>query len=285
MATQDPLLKEWAARTQKALHETMPLLGAYCVSPSTHDAAGLATHELSVSCLMSSESAMLLVAYERLWDAEVVVRTVWEGSLKFAYICTPAAAARAARAAEFTDVLPAVGRLRWHERAKEALAGDLGHAELRPYSDFILSPKEEASLRQAHPRQQRQRLEQQWSFNGIVRALAADGLAEGQDLLPSLLYAYRASSHLVHKSGEGVSMVSDREQREERRRVPLIRSQAARLCSDVFHLGVLRVHTALRQAALNAQPLQEYLARFAPLVAEWSESYQTWYRVEYGDDP
>jgi hypothetical protein len=84
-----------------------------------------------------------------------------------------------------------------------------------------------------------------------VRALATDGLSGGQDLMPALLYGYRASSHLVHKSAEGVSMVSDRDQRDERRREPLIRSHAARLCSDVFHLAVLRAHTALHQAGLD----------------------------------
>src|SRR3546814_15705224 len=41
---------------------------------------------LLTAAARSSESAILLMAYGQLWDAEVVVRSVFEASLKFAFI-------------------------------------------------------------------------------------------------------------------------------------------------------------------------------------------------------
>src|ERR1044071_201263 len=60
--------------------------------------------QLNVSSHVTSETLLLLVAYRRLWDAEILARAIAEGSVKLAYIALAPAAERAERAHDFHHV-------------------------------------------------------------------------------------------------------------------------------------------------------------------------------------
>jgi hypothetical protein len=64
------------------------------------------------------------------------------------------------RLIEFSEVLPAISKLRWHGKAEEALAalGDDGGLGQQPYRDMMLSPEEFAEIRQKYPREERRRV-------------------------------------------------------------------------------------------------------------------------------
>lgn len=76
----------WGERGLLLMRELLPFMGQFARS------RGLAAHEriglgmLLSAAARSSESAFFLIAYGQLWDAEVVVRSVFEASLKFAFI-------------------------------------------------------------------------------------------------------------------------------------------------------------------------------------------------------
>jgi hypothetical protein len=78
--------REWAEQglmTTRSLIPKMAIVSAY---------PGWQAHEretisfLLTAAARASESAFLLCAFGQLWDAEVLVRSVLEGSLKLAYL-------------------------------------------------------------------------------------------------------------------------------------------------------------------------------------------------------
>ena len=74
------------------------------------------------SCHLTSQSVITLIAEGALWDAEILVRTVCEGTMKFAYLCTGNADERSAQGRGVHRDLSCISDLRTHRRAKMLLS-------------------------------------------------------------------------------------------------------------------------------------------------------------------
>lgn len=79
-------MRSWADRSLMLMRKLLPLMspvGSY---------AGWDKNErqtlgyLLSACARSTESALLLIAYGQLWDAEMLLRSVAEGTFKFCYL-------------------------------------------------------------------------------------------------------------------------------------------------------------------------------------------------------
>ena len=275
------VLAAWASAYQPVLQGSLGLHAPYFLTPAVHNDAGLTIHQLSASCFLSSESALFLIARGRLWDAEILVRAVFEGTLKLAYLCVPDEPVRTTRHREFAYDLMEIGRLRSHERAQEALAlWGRDHEATRPLTDMLLSEEQAAEIRATYPSNRRNELAQRWSFTGLVRALEDDEPEQVRGL-KSLLHGYRMSSHLIHKDVEGVGMVWEREERELPRREAVTRSHGARLCSDIHAMLRFRLNRMYASMGMDPAPLDGLERMGVPLVRQWKDSYDAWHRIEY----
>ena len=171
---------------------------------------------LNVSCVMTSESILLLVAHGRTWDGELLVRSVLEGSYRFAALCVSDERERERRVTEYWDLLPDAARLRQHARA-QLLLDAVGDSDVgkespdlwRPLRDLLLSPTELQTLRDRFPAKARSQLEQLWSFTELAASLSKSDLP-GAPHFAAMLHGYTMSSALIHKSGEGVAIVVER---------------------------------------------------------------------------
>jgi hypothetical protein len=280
-ATEVATMRDWAGRCRDLLEESLHLSRDCFQSPDADDAGAFARYRLSASCVMTSESALLLIAYDRLWDADVLVRSVFEGSLKLRHLCTTDADQRVARAREFEEDLPEIGRLRTHERAKEVLLSGVSVVTgTRPFTELTLQPDEEAEIRSRYPSSVRSSIDQRWSYVGLVRSMEAE-FPDSPLGARALLHGYRNSSHFAHKDWEGVAIIWDREQREPARRDPVRLAHAARLCSEVQALALLRTNALYRLAELDLDRLAPWGERCSALAAEWDASYANWHLAEY----
>jgi hypothetical protein len=163
-----PKINDWVIRGDQAIAELMPLHSAL------NDLSGTPRHKraimlLSTACLGSSGTVLHLVEYGRLWDAELVMRSLVEGTVKFGYLLEHPNTFTS-RCMEFADVLPTIALLRRHDRAAEALKALPGTDEVntRPFLDLLLSGEEISEIRATYPRQMRRDIERRWGFAALV---------------------------------------------------------------------------------------------------------------------
>lgn len=232
----------------------------------------------------TSESALLLCAYGQLWDAEMLIRSVLEGSLKFAYLLQSREHFDE-RHREYADHLFAIGRLKDHQKAAGLLANvrNPDAVEWRPIRDRLLSDEERADLRASYDRITRKDLETRWGFTGLVGELSRSGDALFRDL-PATAHAYSMASHIQHADMIGTSIALERDLRSERRRGTIQLAHLGRLVGDVLRFMFLRLAVGYRFTGADVASLKEVKSAIDAEAARFNETYRAWMDVEYPDD-
>lgn len=97
----------------------------------------------------------------RTWEAETILRSVAEGSLKFSYLVS-SLQGFVNRYREYAEALPDIAVLRSHERARELieLSGDPNAPQLQPYRELLVPQDRLDLLRLQYPRDVRGKIEQ-----------------------------------------------------------------------------------------------------------------------------
>src|SRR5579872_4895894 len=213
----------WSHRCQTILHQTLPhIAGALTPNPDQDSEADFVCKMLSASCFSTSESALLLVANYRLWDAEILVRSVLEGTYKFIYLCTSDERERGSRAHDYWHVLPEIYRLKSHLKVSaflemvDKVAGDSTDDKWRPLRDLMISEDEVVEIRQRLPKHVRRKLEDAWSFLPLAETLSK-AEAPGASLYTGLAHLYATGSHQAHKDADGVGIAWERSRRDGER--------------------------------------------------------------------
>jgi hypothetical protein len=237
---------------------------------------------LSTACLGSSQSVLYLVRGLRLWDAEIVIRSVFEGTMKFVYLLeNPTTFAE--RCTEYSEVLPTISKLRWHIKSAEALSalGDEGDISRQPFRDILLPEEEIQAIRDKYSRETRQKIEARWGFTELVAAMSRPGGALGS-VGRSTLHSYMVSSHLAHMTHEGIDMPVERDMREQERRAAVTLGHAARVISDCLELTMLRATSVWRFIGRPPDDLLEMRARNERLFGELNKASDQFSEIEYG---
>ncbi len=278
----DERIKRFAVLGNQALLDLMPLNASLKEIQAEHNHKR-ALMLLSTECLGRSQTIFYLVLGLRLWDAEILSRALFEGTVKFAYILESPANVKE-RLIEFSEVLPAISKLRWHGKAEEALAalGDAGSLGQQPYRDMILSSEELAEIRQKYPREERRRVEGRWGFTELVTAISKPGGAFGP-VGRSSLHRYMVSSHVTHMTYEGVDMPLERDDRSMERRDAVAVAHAARLVGECFELAFLRAAAIRRFLIRPVDDLFEVRKRHEGLLSDPVEANDVFGQTQYGN--
>jgi hypothetical protein len=259
----------------------MAVVGGYAgLEPDERETIGY----LASATARASESALLLCAYGQLWDAEVLVRSAMEGSLKFAYLLQ-APSAFQDRHREYARDLFDIALLKGHRRAEELLATarDPEDAEWRPIRDRLLSREQLVELNARHGRTSRRELEQRWGFTRLVGALVGSGDSLFRDL-GSLAHAYSMASHVQHADFVGASIPLDRDRRSPARRETLHLAHLGRLVTDVLSLLYLRLAVGYRFVGADVTPLAEAKVMVEAASGWGRDAYDAWMCNEYQED-
>lgn len=239
--------------------------------------------QLYIDCHLSSESVLLLVREKREWDADVIARSVMEGSLKLTYMLDGSAEEVKAKADEYWNVLPLFRAIKHSERAKSFLDSlpNSNASEWQPFHDLLVEDAEVVELRARFSRQDRQALEEKWSFSGLCRTFARSENSERRNLA-HLAHGYGMSSHLLHKDADGVGMVWDRYRRETLRQDAARLGHSARLVSDVCAFSQLRLFSLLRACGQPTQGIKSLEERYTDnLFSELKKAESQFMDVEY----
>lgn len=280
------LVLSWVNRAQPILVQFSKLLQPFFALPSpvTVETGSVLAH-LSKQCSLTSDSVLALVALGKMWDGEMLVRSVVEGTLRFAYICAGDPVEREQRRAEYSELLPEIAELKHSFRAARLLeviaAGESRHR--RPIQELVLLPERVEELRRKYPTKDSKQLEHKWSFHSLVDAFTRSDLPAAESA-SALFHNYGISSHLIHQDGTAMHLICDRENREADRRTAIDVAHAARELSDVIEMGALRALVALRIRHLDLRPFRKRYESLHELRSEFHATYQRWESIEYRDD-
>ena len=275
-------LPSWANAAQDALVAYARLFRAVITAPTRlNEQVEFTLGQLQLRAASTSGSALYLISETKLWDAEILLRTVAESSLKFTFICIGDESAQRARTDEFLVVLPEIARLKRHRRAEELIqrVADVDTGQWQPIKDILLSPAEHQALSARYPKARRDSIEKKWGFTRIAEELGRSG-TQFQDLV-AMMYSYGMGSHAVHQDGDAILMMWEREQRGEERARAVELAHGARGISDVMTFAYLRARAAYVAAALDPTPVQEVAERWKPLTRELHQAYASFQEVEY----
>lgn len=240
--------------------------------------------QLFIDCHLSSESILLLIRQQKEWDADLIARSVMEGSFKFTYMLDGSDEEVKTKVHEYWNLLPRFYDIKHSERAKRFLdeIPNPDDPEWQPFRDLIIDDSEIASTRATFSRQERQALEERWSFTGICKTFAKSENS-GLRQFAHLTHGYGMSSHLLHKDADGIGMVWERNGRDLERQTAVKLGHSARVVSDVCSFAQLRLFTLLHACHQPTLAIREIEKRYAgPLFSELTKANQKFTEVEYG---
>lgn len=285
MAT-DPLeaqQRAWAEETLCLLRELLPLMtpvGRYQYGEMEH---AHTIGALASACARSSESVVLLCAYGQLWDAEVVSRSVCEGTLKFMYLLQ-AVNTFQQRHDEYAMDLFYIGLLKDHKKAEELLAAvpDSDARYWKPIQERLLSPDELLDIESRFDKQARRSLDTKWGFSGLIGQLTRSGDPAFSNI-SCFSHGYSMSSHLMHADSIGTSIALERDLRSSERRQKLHLSHLVGLLSSQVEYLYMRLMIGYR---FTGNPLDDLVGaevKIRALKDKFGTAYEDWLNCEYKD--
>lgn len=160
------------------------------------------------------ETVTTLVIDDRIWDAEIILRSALETFVKFIFITTADKNEQEIRIEEYWNSLAEINSLKLSEQGRKNLEY-FGESEIHrlAYLPLILPEELEKELRKKWTKTERQKLEQKWSFTQMVLSISKDYKGQPLEMLVTLSHSYRMSSHVMHGDETGLLIIKERENR------------------------------------------------------------------------
>ena len=193
------------------------------------------------------ETVSELTINNKLWDAEIILRSAVETFIKFLFIITVAPNERQKRLNEFCDDLGEIKALQYSEMAKNIFP-ILKESELAniALNASVLPIEQENEYKEKWTKSKRRKLEQKWSFTHMLKYLANDYHGISFNEFSVLFSSYRTASHLIHGDIFGILLVEDQKSRSDSNKENVRFGQKIRLLSDCLtYCAFIAVETAI----------------------------------------
>lgn len=219
--------------------------------------------QLFIDCHLSSESILILIGSKKSWDADIISRSVVEGSLKLMYLLDGTDEAALEKSYEYWNVLPLFSEIRHSEKARILLnmVDDPDGVQWKPIKDLVVSDERVAEIRKKYSKSERKKLEEKWYFSGLCQEFSNSG-NEVFRSIPAIAHGYGMSSHLIHKDADGVSVVLDRCQRSPDDAYLIEMAHSARIVSDVCVFSKLRAISILSKIGEDISPIYDLADKY-----------------------
>lgn len=185
------------------------------------------------------QSVNFLLSWGYSWDAEIILRSYYEVSVRIALLCFSDEIERKELLQEFWTDLGAIGDRR--RAIKAGLAGKVMKLK-NGNDDPIFSALEDPRIFRTLPKgnkAERKRLEQKWSFTQIIDTLSKKRISgKNLELISGLLHYYGMASHLLHADQMALDLMYDRATRDPSEALILARAHAARIMNDLASLSL-----------------------------------------------
>lgn len=219
----------------------------------------------------TSESILILLLNRGVFDADVLLRTVMEGTIKYCYLMTGTVETRKKRYIEYRVDLAQIERLEDHKKAVESveILKEFSNNNTKPFEACILSTEEYDLLSATYTKQKKNDLKRRWGYSALLRELAKDN-QEYEAQLGSLS-TYALSSHFCHFDWTGVSsrnapVLSPREESEV-----FDFAHALRILSNVLSCYLFRVAEYIRGNSYSSVAVSAIAMELYGLIKEIDE--------------
>lgn len=235
------------------------------------------------SCAMSSDSCLLLLRHERVWDADIIVRAVYEGTAKLCYLTDGQPDERAIRLNEYWNDVPASIRAKRSDRVEKILSvvSNRNEPQWKGLAGIMVGPEEAVRLRSQYPREQQRQLLHRWSFHEIIGSLAKSDDPAFQNLV-MLSHGYGNGSHLSHQDWNGVGMIWERTRREPLAQEAVHNAHIARILFDLCAMALLRSHCIAKISGGEDSGVTEGWSVLTEFYKCTSKVANRWAELEYG---
>ena len=279
-------LKNWSQLANKFILECFHLAETLLNDNQTETDPLIAfvLAQLNIDCHLSSESVLLLIGEQKEWDADLIARSVMEGTFKFTYMLDGDTEEIKTKVNEYWHLLPQFAVIKHSERAESFLSEvpNRDSPEWLPLQNLILDDSGISSIRNKYSRKERMAFEEKWSFSGICKAFSKSENS-GLNLFSKLIYSYGMSSQMVHKDADGIGMAWERSQRSPDRLAAVQLGHSARLISDICTYTQLRTFSLLRAYNQSLEALKDIEKSYSmTLFSELTKANQAVTEIEYG---
>lgn len=222
------------------------------------DYAGIARH-LHTFIHERIDSMQILISHNCLWDADILLRPIAEACVKLAFIsCFNDEDGNNEKVKEFWIDLSEINRLKESKQVTQILT-EL-KIESKVLNDLIIPEEEEITLREKWTKSNRQKIEQPWSYNEMIRTVSKE--SNHREVL-CLNRNFTMSSHLIHADETALGVIQDRKSRNNEDKLLSHNSHISRLYSDstTLYLWILRLTADFYNVELSEQ-MQSNLDEF-----------------------
>ena len=153
----------------------------------------------------TSESILILLLNQSIFDADVLLRTVMEGTIKYCYLMTGTDDEKKEKYIEYKIKLADIAKISDHKKAIEAvdILREFSNNSTKPFECDILSDEKLSELKEQYPKKEQDKLKQKWSYQALLRSLAKANREYEAQL--GTLSTYSLTSHFCHYDWTGVS--------------------------------------------------------------------------------
>lgn len=274
-------LSNWVKECDGALFRFASLTQKISEQLASYPEQSFSIGALFTACLRTSGSALILVENGRVWDADILMRSTMEGSIKSIFLLSNKDLFDE-RYKEFSDTLFDIEGIKQHAKAEALLKviKDSDSDQWRPIREMLLPESMRDEISKKYPRSTRRAIETKWGFTGLIEQLSKEDIPAA-NLFVMLLHGYSMASHHLHADYTGVCSALERDYRDEKKMHFVYTAHAARIVSDAFWLSYARVHAAYKFFNISVEPLQKLIRDYEDFNNELSQSVDEWGRVEY----
>jgi hypothetical protein len=222
------------------------------------------------------QAVHFMISHDYCWDAEILLRSCMETSLKFLRICLAEGTAADDLAYEFSETLLKVHYRKQKDRAKYAEnafedSKSMGAKIMRHLgNESVFEPSE-------LPRKEIQRLKQEWSFSGLVKALKDSPKDKMYlNMLGALLHSHSIASHLAHGDIIALDLMMDRSMREPDELLLLTKAHNSRIIVDpvwMFFLCGKALSSYYKQPLIQAEGISNSLAKCSEISGKITQEF------------
>lgn len=191
-----------------------------------------------------TQTLFLLVQNDCLWDADIILRPIAECTIKFAYVSSFDNPLREEKVKEFWGDLAEINKLKQSNQARQLI--ELTSIESKFLSDIVLNDNEYNALSGKWTKAKRQRTEQPWSYNEMIKTISTN--YDFKEIL-CLARNFTQSSHLIHADETALGVIRDREIRTAEQKEALMNLHEVRLLSDciAFYFWLIKICSKLSE--------------------------------------
>jgi len=218
-------------------------------------------------------AANTLIQAEQVWDADIIIRSTLETFVKYAFIVETDEPERPILLNEFWNDLSEIYSIKLSEQAKKNLK-HTSNSDLHwlAYNPLLLSEADQEKLRSKWPKSIRTKIEQKWSFSGIISFLSQKNKGTPLESIEFLTHSYRMSSHIAHGDEIGINMIRERKSRVDHEKQAVHIAHHLRLLSDCFSYSIMTSFYTMQYLKLDPVfflDLSTSLKEFDPLIKQY----------------